>query len=70
MGLSEVSGGKTMSRTVLENEDLSVRADHEIEASRPCLLIIDKSGKNCQIIDVATLEDRRMRAKEDDKVEK
>ena len=34
------------------------------------LLIIDKSEKNCQIIDVAIQEDGRVRAKEDEKVEK
>ena len=61
--------------SVLENEgykmlgDLSVRRDHGIEAWRPDLLIIDKS-ENCQIIDVAIPEDGRVRAKEDEKVEK
>ena len=50
--------------------DFSVRTDHEIEARRPYLLIIDKSEKNCQIIDVAIPEDGRVRAKEDEKVEK
>ena len=50
--------------------DFSVRTDHEIEARKPHLLIIDKSEKNCQIIDVAIPEDRRVRAKEDEKVEK
>ena len=45
--------------SVLKNEDykmlwdFSVRTDHEIEARRPDLLIIDKNEKNCQIIDVA-----------------
>ena len=33
-------------------------------------LIIDKSEENCQIIDVAIPEDGRVRAKEDEKVEK
>ena len=33
-------------------------------------LIIDKSEKNCQIIDVAIPEDGRVAAKEDEKVEK
>ena len=50
--------------------DFSVRTDHEIEARRPDLLIIDKSEKNCQIIDVAIPENGRMRAKEYEKVEK
>ena len=62
--------------SVLGNEDykmlwdFSVRTDHEIEARRPDLLIIDKNEKNCQIIDVAIPEDGRVRAKEDEKVEK
>ena len=50
--------------------EFSVRTDHEIESRRPDLLIIDKSEKNCQIIDVAISEDGRVRAKEDQKVEK
>ena len=62
MGLSEVRGGMTMSRTVnLKMRitrmlwDFSVWTDHKIESWRPDLLIIDKSEKNCQIIDVAIL---------------
>ena len=69
MGLSEVTGGMTMSRTVyLINEDykmlwdFSVRTDHTIEARRPDILIIDKSEKNCQIIDVVIPEDGKVRA--------
>ena len=50
--------------------DFSVRTDHEIEARRLDLLSIEKSEKNCQIIDVAIPEDRRVRAKEDKKIEK
>ena len=46
--------------------DLSVRTDHEIEAKRPDLLIIDKNEKNYQIIDVIP-EDGRVKAKEDEK---
>ena len=71
MGLSEMRGG--MSRTVYLKMKITgccVRTDHEIEARRLDLLIIDKSEKNCQIIDVAISEDGRVRAKEDEKVEK
>ena len=50
--------------------DLSVRTEHEIEDRRPDLLILDKRENNCQIIDVAIAEDGRVRAKEDEKVEK
>ena len=62
--------------SVLENEDykmlwdFSVRTGHEIEARKPNLLIIDQSEKNCQIIDVAIPEDERVRAKDDEKVDK
>ena len=81
--LSEKYGFKQRERwydhvpgSVLENEDykmlwdFSVQTDHEIESRRPDLLIIDKSEKNCQNIDVAIPEDGRVRAKEDEKVEK
>ena len=50
--------------------DFNLQTDHEIEAGRLDLLVIDKSAKNCQIIDVAIPEDGRVRAKEDEKVEK
>ena len=62
--------------SVLENEDhkilwdFSIRTDHEIEARRPDLLIINKRENNCQIIDVTIPDDGRVRAKEDKKVEK
>ena len=62
--------------SVLENEDhkilwdFSIRTDHEIEARRPDLLIINKRENNCQIIDVTIPDDGRVRAKEDEKVEK
>ncbi|XP_068717289.1 uncharacterized protein [Montipora capricornis] len=60
--------------SVLENEDYKMLWDFsvgtEIEARRPDLLTIDKSKKNCQIIDVAIPEDERVRAIEDEKVEK
>ena len=50
--------------------DFSVRTDHEIAVRRPDILMIDKSEKNCYIIDVVIPEDGRVRAKEDEKVEK
>ena len=52
------------------DHDFSIRTDHEIEARRPDLLIINKRENNCQIIDVAIPDDGRVRAKEDEKVEK
>ena len=55
--------------SVLENKDykmlwdFSVRTDHEIEAGTPDLLIIGKSEKNCQILDVAIPKDGREQKK-------
>ena len=49
---------------------LSVRTDHEIGARRSDMMIIDKSDRSCQIIDVAIPEDGRVREKEDEKIEK
>ena len=48
---------------------LSVWTYHEIEARGPDLLIVDKSDKNCQIIDVTIPDDGTVKAKEDEKVD-
>ena len=45
-----------------------IRTDHEIEASRPDLSIIDKKENNFQTIDVAIPDDGRVKVKEDEKV--
>ena len=50
--------------------DFRVRTDHEIEARRLDLIIINKREYNRQIIDVAMPEDVSVRVKEDEKVEK
>ena len=46
----------------------SIWTDEEIEASRPDLSIIDKKENNFQTIDVAILDDGRVKVKEDEKV--
>ena len=62
--------------SVLENEnykllwDFSIRTDHNIEARRPDLVLVDKSKKSCYIIDVAIPEDSGAKEKEAEKVEK
>ena len=66
MGLSEMRGGMTMVRTVY----LKMRIIRCCEARTPDLLIVDKRENNCQILDVAILEDGRVRDKEDEKTEK
>ena len=65
-----------VAKSVLENDnykllwDFSVRTEHEIEARRPDLVVIDKREKSCQIIDVAIPDDSRVPQKQDEKVEK
>ena len=62
--------------SVLENEnykllwDFSIRTDHNIEARRPDLVLVDKSKKSCHIIDVAIPEYSGAKEKEAEKVEK
>ena len=62
--------------SVLENEnykllwDFNIRTDHNIEARRPDLVLVDKSKKSCHIIDVAIPENSGVREKEFEKVEK
>ena len=62
--------------SALENEnykllwDFSIRTDHNIEARRPDLVLVDKSKKSCHIIDMAIPEDSEAKEKEAEKVEK
>ena len=62
--------------SVLENDnyklfwDFSIRTDHNIKARRPDLVLVDKSKKDCHIIDVAIPEDSGVRENEFEKVEK
>lgn len=44
-----------------------MRTDKEIQVRRPELVILEKEGKSCQIIDMAIQEDCRVREKEDEK---
>ena len=52
--------------SLLENDDykmlwdFSIQTDHEIEARRLDLLIIDERENNCQIIDMAIPDDGRL----------
>ena len=61
---------------VLENEDckilwdFSIQTDHVLEARRPDLVVVDKKGRSCKIIDFAVLGDSRIEEKEKDKIEK
>ena len=62
--------------SVLENEDykilwdFSIQTDHVIEARRPDLVVVDKKGRSCKIIDFAVPGDSWIEEKEKDKIEK
>ena len=57
-------------QSILVNEnykllwDFSIPTDHHIEARRPDLVLVDKSKKNCHIIDVTIPEDSGVKEKE------
>ena len=50
--------------------DLSIQADHVLEAWRPDLVVVDKKGRSCRIVDFAVSGDNRIEEKEKDKIEK
>ena len=50
--------------------DFNIQTDNEIQARRPDIVIHDKSGKSCYIIDVAIPGDARVPQKEAEKIEK
>ena len=50
--------------------DFSIQTDHVIEARRPGLVVVDKKGRSCKIIDFAIPGDSRIEKKEKDKIEK
>ena len=66
----------TWAKSVLENEDykilwdLSIQTDHVLEAWRPDLVVVDKKGRSCRIVDFAVSGDNRIEEKEKDKIEK
>ena len=50
--------------------DFSIQTDHVVETRRPDLVLVDKKGRSCKIIDFAVPGDSRIEEKEIDKVEK
>ena len=50
--------------------DFNIQCDHEIEARRPDIVVVNEDAKECKIIDVAVPWDSRVRAKEREKIEK
>ena len=47
-----------------------MQTDHQIEARRPDLIIVDKERNTCQILDFAIPGDHRVEMKEKEKREK
>ena len=62
-------------KTVLENKevkllwDVSIQTENKIEHNKPDLVLLDKKGKTCYIIDVACPFDTRVEKKEKEKFE-
>ena len=50
--------------------DFNIQCDHEIEARRPDIVVVNENEKECKIVDVAVPWDSRVRAKERGKIDK
>ena len=50
--------------------DFNIQCDHEIEARRPDIVVVNEDAKECKIIGVAMPWDSRVRANEQEKIEK
>ena len=50
--------------------DINIQCNNSIEARRPDLILVDKKGKSCVIVDIAVPGDCRVREKELEKIEK
>ena len=50
--------------------DVMIQCDHMIEHQKPDIVVVEKVGRRCFIIDVAIPGDKRIAAKEEEKVEK
>jgi len=65
-----------MSQRVVENEnvkllwEMTVQCDSVVEARRPDIVLVDKKGNSCMIVDIAMPGDGRVHAKELEKIEK
>ena len=62
--------------SVMENDmvkilwDFNIQTDHIIQHRRPDIVVVDKSNRKCQIVDIAVPGDRRVAQKEQEKIEK
>ena len=50
--------------------DFNIQTDHVVEHRRPDIVVLDKEGKRCQLIDIAVPGDSRVELKEKEKVQK
>ena len=50
--------------------DFSIQTDHDIEAQRPDLVVVDKKRRTCKIIDFAVPGESKIEKKEKEKIEK
>ena len=50
--------------------DINIQCDNVVEARRPDLILVDKKGKSCAIVDIAVPGDYRVHEKELEKIEK
>ena len=50
--------------------DINVQCDNVIEARRPEIVVMNKKERVCYIVDIAVPADRRVKEKEQEKVEK
>ena len=48
-------------------QDFSIQTDHDIEAQRPDLAVVDKMDRSCKIINFAVPGDSRIEGKEKDR---
>ena len=67
---------KHQPKPVIENEltkvlwDFSIQTDHQIEANRPDIVVLEKTSRKCLLIDIACPFETRVANKEKEKVEK
>ena len=50
--------------------DINIQCDNVVEARRPGLILVDRKGQSCVIVDIAVPGGCRVREKELEKIEK
>ena len=49
---------------------MNIQCDHVIEARKSDIVVVNKQERKCAIVDIAAPGDKRIREKENEKVEK